>query len=151
VTLGQLAQPRNRKQQGSDSALSLSIRGPVSSDESNSTWRDTDESKLEALMTEITVEVILTAERQYRDGELRQYEWRIKRKAEIEEQERQHKIAAEKAAKERQQRMTRSALTSSEEFDRWSAWALAQADRIDPAVGGAFTNSMCDEEGMGPT
>ena len=183
VTLEQPAQPRNRKQQGSDSALSLSIRGPVNSDGGDSTWWDTDESKLEALMTEITVDVILTAERQYRDGELRQYEWRVKRKAELEEQERQRKIAAEKTAKERQQRIeqaridrllkdavalqqanairqyvdvlrtlqTRSALTSSEEFDRWSAWALAQADRIDPAVGGAFTNSMCDEEGMGPT
>lgn len=179
ITLEQPAQPRSRKQQSTgDPALLLSIRRSINSTESNATWQDSEGTKLEAVMSDITVEVILAAERQYRDGELRQYEWRVKRKAELEEQERQRKIAAEKAAKERQRRIEQaridrllkdaaalqqanairqyvdalqtrqnsSALTSPEEFDKWSAWALAQADRIDPAIGETFTKAMRDEE-----
>jgi hypothetical protein len=44
-----------------------------------------------------------------------------------------------------------NALTSAEEFDRWSKWALAQADRIDPAIGGSFIKAMHNDEGTGPT
>lgn len=179
IVLEQPAQPRNRKQLGAGAPkLSLSIRRSSSSAESISTWQDNDESKLEALMTEIAVEVVLTAERQYRDGKLREYEWRVKRKAELEEQERQRQIAAEKAAKERQRQIEQAridrllkdaaafqqanairqyvkalrtvqangSLTSPEEFDNWSAWALAQADRIDPAIGGRFADARRDED-----
>jgi hypothetical protein len=35
---------------------------------------------------------------------------------------------------------------SSEEFERWRRFALAEADRIDPTVGGAFLKAMRDEE-----
>jgi len=35
--------------------------------------------------------------------------------------------------------------SSLEDVERWSQWALAQADRIDPAVGKAFLNAMQDE------
>jgi len=46
----------------------------------------------------------------------------------------------------------RLTLSSSEacspaELERWSQWALSEADRIDPAIGGAFLTSMRDEEG----
>ena len=41
---------------------------------------------------------------------------------------------------------TKTALTSPEEFDSWTNWALAQADRIDPAIGGAFIDAVRDEE-----
>jgi hypothetical protein len=179
ITLEQPPQSHSRKQQGtSDATLSLSIRRSINSTESAVAWQDSDETKLEALMAEIAVEVILTAERQYRDSELRRYEWRVKRKAELEEQERQRNIAAEKAAKERQRqieqaridrllkdaaalqqanaireyvdalraRQDSNAPTPPEEFERWSAWALIQADRIDPAVGGRFTKAMHDAE-----
>jgi hypothetical protein len=37
--------------------------------------------------------------------------------------------------------------SSTEALERWSQWALAQADRIDPVRGGAFLKSMRDEEG----
>jgi hypothetical protein len=184
ITLEYAAQSRNRKQQTTEEPpLSLSIRRTANPSETEATWRDNDESKLEAQMTEITIEVILTAERHYRGSEFRHYEWRVKRKAELEEQERQRKIAAEKAAKERQQRIEQAkidrllkdaaalqqanvirqyvaalrtleastSLTSAEEFDRWSKWALAQADRIDPAIGGSFITVMHNDEGTGPT
>jgi|SRR5580704_1292781 hypothetical protein len=35
---------------------------------------------------------------------------------------------------------------SAEEFERWSQWALSEADRIDPAIGGGFLTSMRDED-----
>jgi hypothetical protein len=35
---------------------------------------------------------------------------------------------------------------SSGELERWSQWALAQADRIDPAIGGTFLKAMQDED-----
>jgi len=34
----------------------------------------------------------------------------------------------------------------SEEVEEWSQWALTRADRIDPAIGGKFSNAMQDEE-----
>jgi hypothetical protein len=36
--------------------------------------------------------------------------------------------------------------SATDEFERWSQWALAQADRIDPAQGGAFLKTMYDED-----
>jgi hypothetical protein len=33
-----------------------------------------------------------------------------------------------------------------EEVERWSQLALAQADRIDPAIGGEFLTAMQDKE-----
>ena len=124
------------------------------------------------------IQVVLTAEIQYRDGALRKYEWRVQRKAELEEQERRRKLEAERAEKERQRRIEegrvnrllrdaaafqqagtirqyveairsaqlRDAASVTEEFEQWSRWALAQADRIDPSVGDRFLAAMQDEE-----
>jgi hypothetical protein len=36
--------------------------------------------------------------------------------------------------------------SSTEAIERWSCWALAQADRIDPTIGGSFLVSMRDED-----
>jgi len=33
-----------------------------------------------------------------------------------------------------------------DEFEQWSQWALAQADRIDPAISQRFLKAMRDEE-----
>ncbi len=43
-----------------------------------------------------------------------------------------------------------SILCSAEDMENWSNWALAQADRIDPATGGAFLKSMRDETDTEP-
>jgi hypothetical protein len=40
----------------------------------------------------------------------------------------------------------RDGTPSSGELERWSQWALAQADRIDPAIGGTFLKAMQDED-----
>lgn len=114
----------------------------------------------------------------YRENVLHGYQWRIKRKADLEEEQRKRKLEAERAEKERQKRieqgrvnrlirdaaafqqageirkyvdairrtLARDGSSSSEEVEKWSQWALSQADRIDPAVGGKFSNAMQDEE-----
>jgi len=184
ITLDQQVQPRRgrtaAKQLGShdDAKLALSILHGLGSGEKRVTWQDDDGSKLETHMPTIAVEVILTAELRYRESAIHRYEWRVKRKAELEEKERQRQIEAERAEKARQRRIEQARidrllkdaaafqqaneirkyvevlqcvsaskeLSSSEEFNQWSEWALAQADRIDPAVSGKFAAAMQDEE-----
>jgi hypothetical protein len=36
---------------------------------------------------------------------------------------------------------------SAEDLGRWGQWALSEADRIDPSMGGAFLTAMRDEDG----
>ena len=120
---------------------------------------------------------ILTAELLYREGEVRNYEWRVRRKAEREEEEREKKRQAERAERERLKRLEQARIDrllkgaaafqqagairkyvetiratqaddpvcSSEELERWAEWALAEAARIDPVVGGKFLLAMGDE------
>ena len=161
-----------------DERLCLSILRGFGSEEIVASWQEDDTQKLEMRMTDIAVQMILTAEIRYRESALRHYQWRVQRKAELEEQERKRKLEAERAQKERQRRIeegrinrllrdaaafqqagairgyveairsTQAPDTTSvtEEFEQWSRWALAQADRIDPAVSRRFLSAMQDEE-----
>jgi len=161
-----------------ETKLFLSILRHHSNDDARFTWQDDEHSRLESHMTEIALELILAAEVQYREHAIHQHEWRIRRKAELEEEAIRRKLEAERAERERQRRLEQARvdrllkdakafqqageirkyveaiqlaqsgnMTSSvEEFERWRQWALAQADRIDPAVGGVFQTSMKDEE-----
>jgi hypothetical protein len=135
-------------------------------------------SSLKRKMTEVAVEIVLTAEIRYRERAIPQYQWRVERKAELEEEERQRKLESERAEKERQKRIeqaridrllrdaaafqqageirkyvnairlaqSRKGISSSEEFERWNQWALAQGDRIDPVTGRAFLTAMQDDD-----
>ena len=88
-----------------DMKLCLSILKGWGSEQTIVTWQDEDHQTLESRMTDIAIQVILTAEIQYRDGAFRQYEWRVQRKAELEEEERKRKLEAELAEKERFKRI----------------------------------------------
>jgi hypothetical protein len=164
--------------ESSDTRLCLSILGGFGSETVLASWQDEDARKLEMHMTEVAVQAILTAEIQYRENALRQYQWRVKRKAELEEEQRKRKLEAERAEKERQKRveqarinrllrdaaafqqageirkyvevirlaMSRDSSSSIDEVDKWCKWALAQADRIDPAIGRGFLKAMQDED-----
>jgi len=166
----------NTTEESDDTRLCLSILKYWGSEETLATWQDNDAQKLESRMTEIAIQVILTAEVQYREGALRQYQWRVQRKAELEEEERERKLKAERKEKERQKRIEQSRInrllrdaaafqqareirkyveairlaqagdgsSTIDEVDRWSTWALAQADRIDPVIGGKFLKAMED-------
>ena len=164
--------------ESSDTRLCLSILKGWGTEEALSAWEDDDDQKLESRMAEIAVQVILTAEIQLRESALRQYEWRVKRKAELEEEERKRKLEAERAERERLKRIEQGRIdrlmrdaaafhqaatirkyvaaiqstqapedvASSHEIQQWSQWALAQADRIDPAIGARFIKSLKDED-----
>src|SRR5262249_27567298 len=160
-----------------ESKLSLSILQSAGSENIRIAWQDDEQGKVETRITEIAIQVIVTAELQYREGTVRSYEWRVERKAELEEEERERKREAERAERERQRRLEQGRIDrllksaaafqqagtirqyveairttqkdkpvcSEEELERWAAWALAQAERIDPVVGGKFLLAMRDE------
>jgi hypothetical protein len=83
----------------------LSIHEGPNTEIALKTWQDSDGGKLERQMTEVAAEIVLTPEIRYRERAIRQYQWRIERKAELEGEERQRKLAAERAEKERQKRI----------------------------------------------
>src|ERR1700676_530690 len=160
-----------------EAKLSLSILEPTHSENERLAWQDDEQGKVETRITEIAIQIILAAELQYREGVIRSYEWRVQRKAELEEEEREKKRQAERAERERQKRLEQAridrllksaaafqqsgairkyveairatqadnAACSGEELERWSQWALAEAERIDPVVGERFLLTMRDE------
>jgi hypothetical protein len=182
IRLNRLKRPKGRGNAANsgdadEAKLSLSILQSPGSENIRIGWQDDEQGKVETRITEIAIQVILTAELQYREGTIRSYEWRVQRKAELEEEERERKRQAERAERERQKRLeqaridrlltsaaafqqageirkyvevirathTENSSCSREELERWSQWALAQAERIDPVAGGKFLLAMKDE------
>jgi hypothetical protein len=92
-------------EEASDTRLCLSILNGWGSEEVLATWQDDDVQKLEAHMTDIAIQMILTVEIKYRENILHQHQWRIKRKAQLEEEQRKRKLEAEGAEKERRMRI----------------------------------------------
>jgi len=182
IRLDRLKRPKQRgyaanSSDADDAKLSLSILQSPGSENIRIAWQDDEQGKVETRITEIAVQIILTAELQYREGTIRSHEWRVQRKAELEEEERERKRQAERAERERQKRLEQAridrllksaaafqqagairkyveaihatqadnAVCSREELERWSLWALAEAERIDPVVEGKFLLAMRDE------
>jgi hypothetical protein len=176
-----LPKSRTARGRGPDRAtpadqLCLAVLVGPGSQEVRSFWTDDEQGTLEARMTDIAVDVVLTAELQRRKSAVRRHEWRIERKAQIEEEDRKRQAEAERAERERQQRLEQAridrllkdaaafqqateirhyvaALTPKvqanggadmEELERWRIWALAEADRIDPAIDGGYLNARGD-------
>jgi hypothetical protein len=98
-------QALNTTGESSDTRLSLSILRGFGSETVLAFWQDEDARKLEMHMTDVAVQTILTAEMQYRENALRQYQWRVRRKAELEEEQRKRKLEAKRAEKERKKRI----------------------------------------------
>ena len=88
-----------------DAGMSLSILERGHSEMVRMTWQHDDAGKLEKRMTEIAVQIVLTSEIQHRKAAVRQYQWRVERKAGLEQEARKCKLEAERAARERQERL----------------------------------------------
>ncbi len=129
-------------------------------------WVDGDGGKLEERLTDIVVDVIVAGEAQYRAGQIAHHAWLIKRRAEneaevVRRREEAERKRREQEAKEEQERrdlllhQARDWRTArdirafvgevlSEGADgrrdgglaTWAAWALAEADAIDPVKRG---------------
>jgi hypothetical protein len=156
-------------QKGKPRELRLSI---VGGHDDRMSWED-GETTLESHVTEIAVEVIVTAEVHYRGHCLRIHEWLIERKANLEAKLRKEKAEAEQNERERIAALAKArtgrllaqatsltqanairayvetvccaavdASVTPDELQLWRAWALEQADRLDPVVSGAFLKGM---------
>ena len=167
--------PTGRRSQGKSDpdGLTLSILPGYGATEAATSWSD-DAGRLETRMTTIAAEVVLAAEIQLRESAVRLHEWRIERKAAMEEEDRLQAAERVRLERERLERLEAarvdallgaaedfrkawdirsyvSALGASlrssgsprqAEYADWSRWALAQADRIDPAVNGVFSDPV---------
>ncbi|MBZ5683442.1 MAG: hypothetical protein LAP86_00275 [Acidobacteriia bacterium] len=69
------AQLLNVKQESSDTRLCLSILKGWGSEEVLATWQDDDVQQLEKRMTDIAIQLILTAEIKYRESVVHGYQW----------------------------------------------------------------------------
>ena len=167
--------PTRARNPGDAERLKLSILQGHSMPE-RIAWSDSDEKPLEAQLSEIAAEIIVTGELQYREHEQWKYEEtirqreekkreEIKKRAEREEAERRRILALEAA---RLKRLTDSATdyrqaqdirafvqeviavspgaVADEAVARWRLWALAQADRIDPIVSGRIWGTVNDAD-----
>lgn len=88
-----------------DERLELSILKRGGSSVPTATWKDDETGKLEARLTEIAVQIGLAAEIQLREHAVSNYQWRVERKAQLEEQERQRKLETERVEKERREKL----------------------------------------------
>ena len=106
ITLGLSKQPRsNKSPEPVKDGLTLAILESYHSEKEVRSWHDGDGSRLELQMTAVAIEIVVLAETQYRDSVVRRYKWRIERKAELEEEDRQRKLEAERVERERIKRM----------------------------------------------
>ena len=64
-------------------------------------WSDDAQGKIEAKLAEIATEIIVSAEKRYRDHKMHSHKWLVERKAQLEEAERKRKLEEEAAARER--------------------------------------------------
>jgi len=90
---------------GKSDPLRLAIVEGHQREEERAAWQDSEGAPLERLMAEIAVEVVAVAELRYREGCVRHFDWRVRRKAEREEELRQRQIERERQERERQRRL----------------------------------------------
>jgi hypothetical protein len=117
---------------------------------------------------------VTTAEINYRERCVRGFEWRVQRKARLEEDARNYQLQLDREERERRQRLEQAridqllneaaslrratdirayvdavnaavrreaASNSSDAIQRWSVWALAESDRIDPVKTARFSRA----------
>jgi hypothetical protein len=92
----------------SDARLCFSILESLGSDKERVSWQDDEGGGLESRLWEIAIQLVLTAEVQHRESTIRQYQWRVERKAQLEEEEREQKLKAGHAEHGRRKRLERA-------------------------------------------
>lgn len=81
--------------------LQLAILASYGSNEPRHAWQDDAGGRLEDLLAEIAIELIVSGELQYRERCVRLHEWRVERKVQLEEETRKRKAEAERRERER--------------------------------------------------
>jgi len=88
--------------------LTFSILDSYHSEVEAQSWLDDENGKIEERLNEIAIQIVFLAEDKYRKGIERRYELRKEQKAELEEEVRQRKLAAERAERERIQKLEKA-------------------------------------------
>ena len=143
--------------------------------EERASWQEGEGDRLERFIQEIAVEVVTSAEISYRESSVNVFEWRVRRKAQLEEDARNRELQIEREEQQHRQRVEQAridrlldeavslrramdirayvdavravvanetASISAEKLARWSKWALAAADRIDPVRNANFIRAF---------
>ena len=135
-------------------------------------WDDAEGRKLESMLTEITVDLVVLMEQHYRDSCFRHHGWLVERRAEAIKAAEKARIEAERRERERIEKLEQAQVdrlladadllrqaqtirayvaeiaalygsdSNSVQVENWRAWALAQADRIDPDKSGRFLGAV---------
>ena len=144
-------------------------------EQEQTSWQDGEGGRLEQFIQEIAVGVVTSAEINCREGRVRAFEWRVRRKAQLEEDARQHQLKVEREERERHEQLeqvridrlldesaalrratdirvyveavkttvaSEATFISPDAIERWSKWALAEADRIDPVKSARFLEEI---------
>lgn len=177
VSLDRPPQARGKAthQGGGLEQLRFVIQSSHDGEEERTSWQDGQGGHLEQFILAIATEVVTSAEISYREGCVRTFEWRVRRKAQLEEDARNHQLQLEREEQQRQRELEQAridrlldesaalrratdirayveavkttvasevSLGSAASVDRWSKWALAEADRIDPVKTGRFLEEI---------
>lgn len=82
--------------------LRLAIVAGYERDEERFGWQDSEEGPLKRRLSEVAVEIVVAAERNYRQSRMRQFEWWVQRKAQLEDELRQRQLERKRQEQERQ-------------------------------------------------
>ena len=78
---------------------------PYDRDQERRSWEDGEGGRLDRSIQEIAVEVVTSAEISYRESCVSGFEWRVPRKARLEEDARNRQLQVEREERERQQQL----------------------------------------------
>jgi len=92
------------------------------SEEARNSWSDVEDGRIERQLRNIAVEIIVAGEIQYRKSVRAHYDWKVKRKAQLEECARQRQAELERQERERKARIEK------ERIDRLMSRAVCPHD-----------------------
>jgi len=64
----------------------LAVNPRWNTEEARCRWEDDSDGKVETKLTQIALEIVISAELRYREGVLHGYKWRVERRAQLEEE-----------------------------------------------------------------
>lgn len=106
IKLDRATSPKTNRLSGATSKSEDALRFAICRDYDRTVetafWQDGEAGRIEDFIKDIAIEVITSAEVDYRATCVHAFEWRVRRKAELEEAARQHQLALERRALERQ-------------------------------------------------
>lgn len=170
------ARQRSRPADSAGDLSKLAILKGFQATEERVSWQDNEDSGIEAQLSEIATEIVVTGELQYREHMQWRYETTLKHREELRQQAIRRKLEEEKAERDRLlkleadrlQRLVQGAADhrkandirsfvasvmrepaakyNDERVRRWKEWALAHADRIDPVATGRIWDQVDDVE-----